>query len=401
MTLETQFENFPSFSDEDFLKRKEIAERLSEHLSTLPNSVLAIDSVWGSGKTTFLKKWSSLLLTQNQKVVYFNAWENDHFADPIIPIVGELSDYLDLNSADKDQTLKLIKTTFYEIIRMLMKGADIQNIEDSMKNGTDFAYSDFKVSYQQKKDIRIALSQLVTTNNNLYFFIDELDRCKPLFAINLLERIKHFFDIEGIHFIVAVDLHQLGKSIQAVYGDIDSNSYFKKFFDYEVHLPSPDVVNYFKMLTSTIDLNIPTAHRVLDNMCQQIKMSTSFTLRHADRLYSTLKFILPSMKGRPVQLELISAMLMIKIIDPSQYKSILMRTANLNSNTLGFSFGLAFGYPIQPNGTTEFSKFISIYSNPTYETRMQASKSNNITISMTNAEYGVVELAEKYIELKS
>jgi predicted KAP-like P-loop ATPase len=33
----------------------------------------------------------------------------------------------------------------------------------------------------------------------LVFIVDELDRCKPEFAIRLIERIKHFFDIPKLY----------------------------------------------------------------------------------------------------------------------------------------------------------------------------------------------------------
>ena len=65
----------------------------------------------------------------------------------------------------------------------------------------------------------------------LFILIDELDRCRPNYAIELLENIKHIFDIPGIVFIVATDSKQLSHSINAVYGSkFASEKYLKRFF---------------------------------------------------------------------------------------------------------------------------------------------------------------------------
>jgi len=53
----------------------------------------------------------------------------------------------------------------------------------------------------------------------MFILIDELDRCRPTYAIELLENIKHLFDIEGLYFIIATDSTQLSYSINAVYGN--------------------------------------------------------------------------------------------------------------------------------------------------------------------------------------
>ena len=51
-----------------------------------------------------------------------------------------------------------------------------------------------------RDELEAAVAQLPTAGKepNLVFFIDELDRCRPTFAIELLERIKHLFDIPAL-----------------------------------------------------------------------------------------------------------------------------------------------------------------------------------------------------------
>lgn len=64
----------------------------------------------------------------------------------------------------------------------------------------------------------------------LIFIIDELDRCRPTFALEILERIKHFFSVPNVHFILGVHLEQLRNSVIVAYGsNIDAQTYLQKF----------------------------------------------------------------------------------------------------------------------------------------------------------------------------
>jgi len=83
----------------------------------------------------------------------------------------------------------------------------------------------------------------------LFIFVDELDRCRPSYAIELLENIKHLFGVKGVYFVVATDSKQLGHSIKAVYGEgFEANRYLKRFFDQEYNLPEPDLYKYSEFL---------------------------------------------------------------------------------------------------------------------------------------------------------
>ena len=68
--------------------------------------------------------------------------------------------------------------------------------------------------------------------------IDELDRCKPTFAVQTLEIVKHLFNVEGLVFLFALDINQLSHSIKLVYGnDFNAIGYLERFFNYLTILP--------------------------------------------------------------------------------------------------------------------------------------------------------------------
>lgn len=71
----------------------------------------------------------------------------------------------------------------------------------------------------------------------MVFIVDELDRCRPDFAVKVLERIKHLFDINHVIFVLGIDREQLGYVIRSVYGDIDVENYLLRFIDVDFLLP--------------------------------------------------------------------------------------------------------------------------------------------------------------------
>ena len=86
------------------------------------------------------------------------------------------------------------------------------------------------------------------TGQPLVFIIDELDRCRPTFAIELLERVKHIFDVPNIVFVFGINRDELVKSLESVYGDIDAGTYLRRFFDMEFVLPAPDAAQFSRYL---------------------------------------------------------------------------------------------------------------------------------------------------------
>jgi hypothetical protein len=102
-----------------------------------------------------------------------------------------------------------------------------------------------------KNQIESILEDVLTEDKELwspmYVFIDELDRCRPTFAIEVLEVIKHIFDIPKIIFVIATDTTQLQHSIKAVYGSgFDAEKYLMRFFNRSFSLPQPQLIDYLK-----------------------------------------------------------------------------------------------------------------------------------------------------------
>ena len=312
--LEPEIENSDIWKD-DKLNSKEFAGRLTSLLQgqTAPLNI-ALNGAWGSGKTFLLKRWCEDLKKQGCTAIYFNAWEDDHLDDPLVAIIGQL--WMELKGKTSEEVwagmkkacLPLIKGIALTTIKtwiQLSKGIVLpDDFEKILKTASEATYDDYRLLTEARNDLRRRLQGLAdsvynngevnSADNNssektdksgsekdkypLVFIIDELDRCRPTFAISVLERIKHLFNIEHIIFVFGIDREQLGKSIQSVYGEIDIENYLHRFFDLELSLPIALQEQYIKTLWERYQIE-----KILGNLAQieqnSIKLNESNTFK--------------------------------------------------------------------------------------------------------------------------
>ncbi len=194
---------------------------------------LCLDGAWGTGKTFFLRRFKSQWETNGGKALYFNAWEDDNLDDPLIALIGQLWPLLKPSGMGgivdniKKCTIPLLKK-----IALNRVGVDGKDVASSASNAFD-EYADLQASRQQLKECLSEIADTIFNSSHrpLLFIVDELDRCRPSFAVALLERIKHLFPIKHLVFLVGVDREQVKASVRAVYGNIDSDNYLHRFFD--------------------------------------------------------------------------------------------------------------------------------------------------------------------------
>lgn len=261
----------------DLLDRKEEILNLSLLARNVDSpAVIAIDSRWGTGKTTFIKLWEQHLKIEKRPSLYFNAWETDFSEDPLVSFLGEMSEGLKNLIGVSEKTNKawektkaagkqIIKRGIPALIRIGTAGViDADKIvEDEIVKAAGSLAGDALDNYLQQKaaisEFHSALSAFIENSANgeqVIIFVDELDRCRPSYAIELLERIKHLFNIDGLVFVLALDKEQLGHSISAVYGNgIDSEGYLRRFIDFEYQLKKPNIGNYIESLILSLQLD--------------------------------------------------------------------------------------------------------------------------------------------------
>jgi len=242
------------------LEREPIADNLTkiiENLGEKGSFVLGIDSPWGTGKTTFIKMWQKKLESEKSDkifTIHFNAWENDFHGDVLSALIGELDKHLNsIENSNKGDLKKVIGMIGSNIIKLITKGiVDLNEINEKL-NETEgrVLFNKYQEYNELKENIKKNLFEIKKKLevDKVIFFIDELDRCRPDYAIETLEKIKHLFGVDGYIFILSLDKEQLSHSVSTIYGNgMDSEGYLRRFIDLDYSLPNPSKNNYINYL---------------------------------------------------------------------------------------------------------------------------------------------------------
>lgn len=274
------------------MERRGVAKFLTKYLDSNAHiNVLNVNAPWGAGKTFFLENWYEELL-EKRAVIYFNAWKHDYAGDAFVALTATIHDSLkqfiptapvdDALSDFRRKAARAILAATPVVAKGILKkvtGVDISVVvdgareadDDTLPNAAEKALEELLQSnsktMQTVDDFKVRFARLAMDASQaqatkfadeprpLYVFIDELDRCRPTFSIELLERVKHFFDVDNCKFIIACDLEQLRHSIGAVYGyGFSGDRYLKRFFDAEYTLDYGNIEGWVKAQVFKSDL---------------------------------------------------------------------------------------------------------------------------------------------------
>ncbi|MDF3027613.1 MAG: hypothetical protein K0S23_1920 [Fluviicola sp.] len=338
------------------LAREPYAKVLTDIVRTNSDGfVLAIDNKWGAGKTTFISMWKQHLENEEFQTLYFNAWENDFENNPFIALTAELKVLLKSESSDTFKEIlkkgsKIAQATIPSIIKSVVKkyaGEDAAEIMESYSQGVLEAFKEDIDSYIDRKqtmsDFRNELQNYIEENSNgkpIVFIIDELDRCRPNYAVAILENVKHLFSVKGIVFVLSIDKEQLGHAICGAYGSdkIDANEYLRRFIDVEYSLPEPEIEEYIIHLIDLCGLNsfFNLGKRKHDVLARDTKMFIEYakfifelknlTLRQQEKILSHTGVVLRSfLENAFIIPELLVYLVYLKLFYNNLYTQIRRR----------------------------------------------------------------------------
>lgn len=277
------------------------------------NCTIALDAKWGSGKTFFVKQAKMLMEAMNaisntlpdnereeiksifspyarqnnekrelspQVCVYYDAWINDNDNDPILSLIFEI-----VRSSTVDYDFKgdigYIKA-LTNLVDVCM-GRNVTTFLESLKS------KDPLKKLKEQKEIHIMVEEflndlLLDRGNRLVIFIDELDRCKPSYAVQLLERIKHYFTNDRITFVFSVNLEELQHTIRHYYGEgFDASRYLNRFFDIRTSLPPTDMTRYYQ------EIGFQYSSYLYEYTCKVVMDHYLLGMRDIERYYRLVK----------------------------------------------------------------------------------------------------------------
>lgn len=259
-----------TFRKQDTFQRKELAEMLTRVISkTTEPLVISLEAQWGDGKTSFVYKWINYLKDEESPekrptALYIDAYQSDFMSEPLLLLASEIYTFAEQKAGQSKaqyQFMKVVAKTSGAIAKGVTRGAlhwatagifsgdQFDKLEsgiaDELANAGDKAIENAIKSYGERKQSLERLSQSLTDlaeeidpDMPLIVIVDELDRCRPAFALELLEVIKHLFSAEKIVFVLVNNPHQMEESVRAQYGaGVDATSYLQKLYDLTLTLP--------------------------------------------------------------------------------------------------------------------------------------------------------------------
>ncbi len=266
------------------------------------NTVLAIDGAWGSGKTVFVKQLLMLsddtiqnyghntldetainLLREKQKTFYFNAWEYDYLGDALSAMLLKLI-------ADDDESLT--QSSIKKALSMINISAGLKNLThdfidiDNKTRKADLVKA-VKDQVNRHDAVNEFLNKLKGDSERLIFVIDELDRCRPSFAVELLEVVKHYFMRDDVTFIITTNVNQLSHTIKKYYGsDFDGYAYLNKFFDFTFGLRKVSIEVYTRSVLDWVEGSM-----IVNGVAFDAIEYYGFEMREINSYYSSLRLV--------------------------------------------------------------------------------------------------------------
>jgi P-loop domain protein, KAP family len=310
---------------------------------------MVIDGGWGTGKTEFCQKLIRLMQQQHPDYlpIYIDAFLSDHSGEPLLALLAEIIKSCTLEDTDGQQSERKrltreisklvkfgIKTGANALSHYFLKQSvddlaeEFQQITSDEQEAKNVAETVTDVAakitdYTIDATVEALLKEQIEAEKNLetlkaclkefaeekpiILFIDELDRCRPDYAVDMLEVIKHVFDVENVKVVLVTNTKQLRAAINHRYGmEVDAHKYLDKFLKYSFALPDKVVarfeeeralvaVEHFKQLIrksrmaselqALIDERSPTIIGFISDMIERNNIS----LRETERLVRFLE----------------------------------------------------------------------------------------------------------------
>jgi energy-coupling factor transporter ATP-binding protein EcfA2 len=270
-------------AENDLFSYRDFADKLTNLVQNIEEPlVITLDGPWGSGKSVFVKQWAGLLRERGGHAIHFNAFENDHYEDAFLALSAEVHATAKKTLGGNERTTRsylnkakraggvlapiALRVAARAATAGILSLEDVEAGNDALKAaakalGNEAAKTVEKVVSERLRKasderaaleaFRVALSAVAGTlakrqagerkSYPLVVIVDELDRCRPPFALNVIERIKHMFSVPGVCFVLVTHLPQLEQAVQGAYGaSFDAAIYLEKFYQLRVVLPDAE-----------------------------------------------------------------------------------------------------------------------------------------------------------------
>lgn len=342
--------------DHDLLGRSKFSGLLSEFVEKIEDPlVISINGKWGTGKSHFLKRWVGAHAKQNGGsaiTVYFDAFSHDYISDPLIGLTQAVTERLPATEKSVTQSMRRLAIGLAQPaakIGLTMLGAGAMSALGDLGDAaigkiTAEGEQAMQKFWSQETGRKHALAHFRKTLGELakdeegnrrpiVVVVDELDRCRPDFALEVLETIKHIFTVDNVHFVLGINISALEAMVRVRYGDqIDAGSYLRKFISVQLELPqdlgdheqTPAVFQYIREKSAMMGMPMHLAKELLDQI-KIINRRNEISLRDANIILSNLMIAPKEPRGENILTgwkDVFVTLVIARVIAPEMYKKL-------------------------------------------------------------------------------
>lgn len=362
--VEATDENVKLSIQENKYDRAKSVKSFIEGLEMIDDNVsISLDAKWGEGKTFYVRQiemtlkyltkrkldqdisdledsfsgsvLKNIILEKTYLPIYYNAWLYDNHNDPLLSLIyvilKECKKYISTTIDEKslsDKAISLLSSLSLSLPFVQISG-DFEKIKEDFQ-GKDLL-KEIKTAEQSKELVKQMLDEVIVEEaQKLVIFIDELDRCKPSYAIEMLERVKHYFDDERIIFVMSVNKEQLVHSISNYYGDLfNATGYLNKFFDITVYLP--EIPTYMKR-NDILKINQEQYYlrEIVEDLSEYFRLSLRDKIIFQQKIESTSKHYYNDTTAQGCMITMfVPIIIVLDIVDQSLRKKFVEGTGEI------------------------------------------------------------------------
>lgn len=348
---------------------KAFAVNLSKFIAKVDTPyVLGLDGGYGTGKTHFSTRFS-VMLNKSITTVYFSVWEQDYMVDPFV-VFAEKIIWIARKQAGGTELVTNILTSVAAATKVRAEFG----IWGLFKVGAELSGKDLINKLFPKKqrsdlfiELKILLSQFIQSlpKKKLVLIVDELDRCRPDYAVKVLETIKHFFDIPGLLFILPINSERLNTYVQGFYNIhadqfVGKEDYLQKFINETIEVPE---LNYNRICEDKIKIsefgaNVSNIHGIFNSIHELKKWIAEYAKKSKLSYRETIEIIKRAKYfcknyPEPIRCRLLANRLCNKL-----YKHNNKNHSNINARNAELSFGVNYMYTTITGYNSESQKDI-------------------------------------------
>ncbi|MCR4598840.1 MAG: KAP family NTPase [Acetatifactor sp.] len=310
-------------AEDDILEVKKYVSGLEDFIKYCPTPMsIALQGDWGTGKTTFLKTMESDFNEENGcvKTIYFNTWQYSQFnqADKLYEsFLSNIVSQLESDGGEIVNQAQNVLKQLWKLTTGIIKDVAMNYAEDKVKNVTGLSLTEELVNQgiQMQKDRIEFISSLkdeftkligsyVSTlakrsksedeNPRIVIFVDDLDRLNPARAVEMLEVLKLFMDVENCVYVLAIDYDVVVSGVRQKYGSNMTEDKCRSFFDKIIQLPFSMPVNAYrieKMLSALFPDELKSYQKVVETYIGQTLGMNPRTIKRLSNSYRLLEAV--------------------------------------------------------------------------------------------------------------